>query len=30
MEATGMNDPEYKFGGGYKMLIPQERARLGL
>jgi uncharacterized protein (DUF433 family) len=30
MEATGMNDPDYKFGGKYKLLSPQERARLGL
>jgi uncharacterized protein (DUF433 family) len=30
MEATGMNDPDYKFGGRYKMLSPQERARLRL
>ena len=29
MEATGMNDPEYKFGGRYKVLSPQERAGLG-
>jgi uncharacterized protein (DUF433 family) len=30
MEATGMNDPNYKFGGRYKILTPQERARLGI
>ena len=30
MEATGMNDPEYKYGGKYKLLSPQDRARLGL
>ncbi len=30
MEATGMNDPDYKYGGKYKMLSPQERTRLGL
>jgi uncharacterized protein (DUF433 family) len=30
MEATGMNDPEYKYGGKYRVLSPQERARLGL
>lgn len=30
MEATGMNDPEYKRGGKYKILSPQERAELGL
>ena len=30
MEATGMNDPGYKFGGRYKVLSPQERAALGL
>jgi uncharacterized protein (DUF433 family) len=28
MEATGMNDPDYKYGGKYRMLTPQERARL--
>jgi uncharacterized protein (DUF433 family) len=28
MEATGMNDPEYKLGGRYRVLSPQERARL--
>src|SRR5713226_6372612 len=26
MEATGMNDPDYKFGGKYKLLSPEERA----
>jgi uncharacterized protein (DUF433 family) len=30
MEATGMNDPDYKYGGKYKRLSPQERARLGI
>jgi uncharacterized protein (DUF433 family) len=30
MEATGMNDPNYKHGGGYRVLSPQERACLGL
>jgi uncharacterized protein (DUF433 family) len=30
MEATGMNDPDYKRGGRYKILTPEERARLGL
>jgi uncharacterized protein (DUF433 family) len=30
MEATGANDPDYKHGGKYKLLSPQERARLGL
>src|SRR5438034_404250 len=30
MEATGMNDPQYKYGGKYKILSPQERARLEL
>lgn len=30
MEATGMNDPDYKQGGKYKILSPQERAELGL
>jgi len=30
MEATGMNDPDYKLGGRYKSLSPQERVRLGL
>jgi uncharacterized protein (DUF433 family) len=29
MEATGMNDPVYRFGGKYRVLSPQERARLG-
>jgi uncharacterized protein (DUF433 family) len=29
MEATGMNDPDYEYGGKYKLLSPQERARLG-
>ena len=30
MEATGMNDPDYKYGGKYRILSPQERARLGI
>jgi uncharacterized protein (DUF433 family) len=30
MEATGINDPDYKYGGKYRVLSPQERARLGL
>ena len=30
MEATGMNDPDYKKGGRYRHLSPQERARLGI
>ncbi len=30
MEATGMNHPDYKYGGRYKVLSPQERARLDL
>jgi hypothetical protein len=30
MEATGMNEPDYKYGGKYRVLSPQERARLGL
>lgn len=30
MQATGMNDPDYKRGGKYKALSPQERAELGL
>lgn len=29
MEATGMNDPDYKRGGKYKIQSPQERAKLG-
>jgi hypothetical protein len=29
MEATGMNDPDYKYGGKYKLLSPQERVRRG-
>ena len=28
MEATGMNEPDYMYGGKYRMLSPQERARL--
>ena len=30
MEAAGMNDPDYKYGGKYRILSPQERARLGI
>ena len=30
MEATGMNDPDYKYGGKYRILSPQERVRLGI
>ena len=30
MEATGMNDPNYKFGGKYRVLSPQERVRLAI
>jgi uncharacterized protein (DUF433 family) len=30
MEATGMNDPDYKYGRKYRVLSPQERARLGI
>jgi hypothetical protein len=30
MEATGMNDPAYKLGGKYRIVPPQERARLGI
>jgi uncharacterized protein (DUF433 family) len=30
MEATGMNDPDYKYGGKYRMLSPQERTLLKL
>ncbi len=30
MAATGMNDPDYKYGGKYRVLSPQERARLGI
>ncbi len=29
MQATGMNEPDYKYGGKYRILSPQERARLG-
>ncbi len=28
MEATGMNDPDYKFGGKYKILPPDVLARI--
>jgi uncharacterized protein (DUF433 family) len=30
LEAAGMNDPDYKHGGKYRVLSPQERTRLGL
>lgn len=30
MAATGMNAPDYKLGGKYRILTPQERARLGI
>jgi uncharacterized protein (DUF433 family) len=30
MAATGMNDPAYRHGGKYRVLTPQERARLGI
>jgi uncharacterized protein (DUF433 family) len=30
MEATGMNDPNYKYTGKRRQLSPQERAKLGL
>jgi len=30
MEATGMKDLDYKNGGKYRVLSPQDRARLGL
>jgi uncharacterized protein (DUF433 family) len=30
MEATGMNDPDYKLGGKYRVLSPQERVRLAI
>jgi uncharacterized protein (DUF433 family) len=29
MEAMGMNDPDYKYGGKFKLISPQEWARLG-
>ncbi len=28
MEATGMNDPDYKYHLKYRMITPQERARI--
>ena len=28
MEATGMNDPNYKYGGKFKPISPQELARI--
>lgn len=30
MQATGMNAPDYKLGGKYRVLSPSERSRLGL
>jgi hypothetical protein len=30
VEVTGMNDPDYKYGGKYRVLSPQGRARLGI
>jgi len=30
MEATGMNNPDCKFGGKYKLLSPQDRIRFDL
>lgn len=30
MEATGMNDPDYRYGGKYKLLSPEDRARRGI
>jgi uncharacterized protein (DUF433 family) len=30
MEPTDMNEPDYERGGEYKVLSPQQRARLGL
>jgi uncharacterized protein (DUF433 family) len=29
VKATGMDDPDAKFGGKYRILSPQERTRLG-
>lgn len=28
MEATGMNDPDYKYGGKYRLISPEEIARI--
>src|SRR4051812_16175489 len=28
MEATGMNEPDYKYGGKYRMVSPEEMVRL--
>jgi uncharacterized protein (DUF433 family) len=28
MEASGMNDPDYKYGGKFKMIPPEEIARI--
>jgi uncharacterized protein (DUF433 family) len=28
MEASGMNDPDYKYGGKYKKIPPEELARI--
>ncbi|MCE9534258.1 MAG: DUF433 domain-containing protein [Planctomycetes bacterium] len=30
MQATGMNEPDYKLGGKYRVLSPEERVRLGI
>lgn len=30
MEITGMNHPDYEYGGRYRVVSPQERAKLGL
>jgi uncharacterized protein (DUF433 family) len=30
MAATGMNDPDYKLGGKYRILSPQQRAQHGI
>lgn len=30
MAATGMNDPDYRYGGKYRILSMHERSRLGL
>ena len=28
MEASGMNDPDYKYGGKYKAVAPEEIVRI--
>jgi hypothetical protein len=28
MEASGMNDPDYKYGGRFKMVPPEEIVRI--